>query len=643
MDLQQNISTVLGIPIVPDMGKYLGVPSLHGKLNKDTFAGIMDRMRTKLAGWKFNSLSFAGRYTLAQSVLSAIPYYTMQTTLLPKGVILAMERMIRDFLWGSKQGTRNCHLVKWDVITKSKEYGGLGIRKLEPMNRAFLAKHGWRIIQNDDSLWVQIFKAKYAITSTDCSTWKPKQNMSNAWKGILKSVPILISGGKRMVRNGKDTAFWSEKWLENYPLNLAAASPLPTSERDKTVSSYWNADSGWDWGTLSPLLPELILDKLAAYSLINDPNATDITGWRKETSGRFSVCSTYDIDVGDDDQVEPSTWNSIWKLKVPNRVRTFIWLAKHNRLMTNENRVRRGLTDSDKCWFCVNEVENGEHVLRSCPLAAEVWKSILPEYHNRAMSMSFSRWLTEGTTSRGNGNQAANMSSNFALTAWWIWRWRNEAIFNKVMKPLQSKLAWINSQIHEVNRAFEKAKAPGSCGSRSFWQMLNWIKPSIGVMKINVDGSVDKNTSTARCGGLIHDETGSWQQGYAYIIGNCSHLEAEAWALLKGIQLAVHHGYNKVIFETDSSTITDFIKSTRQPSIAAHNILEACKRELRNFESWQIIHIAREQNKVADAIAKHASRLTKGVHILHNPPEEIIGLLEDDIIGLSAWRDTCTT
>lgn len=126
------------------------------------------------------------------------------------------------------------------MITKSKAYGGLSIRKLEPMNRAFLAKLGWRIIQNDDSLWIQIFKAKYAITSTDCSTWKPKPNMSNAWKGILKSVPILISGVKKMVRNGRDTAFWREKWLENYPLSQVALSPLPTTELDRTVSSYWD-------------------------------------------------------------------------------------------------------------------------------------------------------------------------------------------------------------------------------------------------------------------------------------------------------------------------------------------------------------------------------------------------------------------
>ncbi|CAN1122260.1 hypothetical protein LINPERHAP2_LOCUS1265 [Linum perenne] len=40
-------------------------------------------MDKKLSSWKAKSLSLAGRVTLAQSVLSAIPAYAMQTSLLP--------------------------------------------------------------------------------------------------------------------------------------------------------------------------------------------------------------------------------------------------------------------------------------------------------------------------------------------------------------------------------------------------------------------------------------------------------------------------------------------------------------------------------------------------------------------------------
>lgn len=73
----------------------------------------------------------------------------------------------------------------------NKDSGSLGVRKLEEMNKAFLAKLGWRLMQNEDSQWTQVLKSKYNVSSVDCSSCQPKANMSNVWKGILKSIPIF--------------------------------------------------------------------------------------------------------------------------------------------------------------------------------------------------------------------------------------------------------------------------------------------------------------------------------------------------------------------------------------------------------------------------------------------------------------------
>lgn len=170
VDLQQRITNLTGIPRVEDMGSYLGIPSIHGRLKKASFLGLIERIKNKLSGWKSRTLSLAGRQVLAQSVLSSIPYYMMQTTLLPKGVIATLEKLIRNFLWGSTPNQRKCHLVSWDTIAKSKDCGGLGFQKLETMNEAFLAKLAWRLIQNEDSLWSQVLKYKYNISLLDCAT-----------------------------------------------------------------------------------------------------------------------------------------------------------------------------------------------------------------------------------------------------------------------------------------------------------------------------------------------------------------------------------------------------------------------------------------------------------------------------------------
>lgn len=38
---------------------------IHQRISKHSFKFILDKMKKKLAGWEANSLSFAGRVTLA--------------------------------------------------------------------------------------------------------------------------------------------------------------------------------------------------------------------------------------------------------------------------------------------------------------------------------------------------------------------------------------------------------------------------------------------------------------------------------------------------------------------------------------------------------------------------------------------------
>lgn len=61
-------------------------------------------MRQKLAGWKANVLSMAGRVTLVQSIRAAILVYTMQTCLLPVSLCNAMDKICRDFIWKGIHG-----------------------------------------------------------------------------------------------------------------------------------------------------------------------------------------------------------------------------------------------------------------------------------------------------------------------------------------------------------------------------------------------------------------------------------------------------------------------------------------------------------------------------------------------------------
>ncbi|KAH9697020.1 reverse transcriptase domain-containing protein [Citrus sinensis] len=111
----QLLNDVLGYSATNDLGCYLGMPLLHSRVNKATYQTILDKVDKRLTGWNAAHLSFAGRITLAHSVLQAIPIYAMQTTLLLAPVRGKIEKSCRRHLPLSlheKQGSRIWKAIK---------------------------------------------------------------------------------------------------------------------------------------------------------------------------------------------------------------------------------------------------------------------------------------------------------------------------------------------------------------------------------------------------------------------------------------------------------------------------------------------------------------------------------------------------
>ncbi|XP_021596672.1 uncharacterized protein LOC110603281 [Manihot esculenta] len=55
--LAAALSKMGGIPIIENLGKYLGVPSFHGKIGSNTDDYILEHMRARLERWKAKTLS----------------------------------------------------------------------------------------------------------------------------------------------------------------------------------------------------------------------------------------------------------------------------------------------------------------------------------------------------------------------------------------------------------------------------------------------------------------------------------------------------------------------------------------------------------------------------------------------------------
>ena len=95
---------------------------------------ILERMEKKLSGWKRLYLSKGGRLTLLKSTLSSLPTDYLFLFTIPKAVATRLERIQRNFLWGSLVECFKYPLVAWEKVCLPRELGGFGIRKLASFN-----------------------------------------------------------------------------------------------------------------------------------------------------------------------------------------------------------------------------------------------------------------------------------------------------------------------------------------------------------------------------------------------------------------------------------------------------------------------------------------------------------------------------
>ena len=73
--VQQTIATHLQMPIVTDLGKYLGILLLTTRKTNNAFTPLVDRINNKIRHWQSKLLPQAGRLTLIKSVPSPLAYY----------------------------------------------------------------------------------------------------------------------------------------------------------------------------------------------------------------------------------------------------------------------------------------------------------------------------------------------------------------------------------------------------------------------------------------------------------------------------------------------------------------------------------------------------------------------------------------
>jgi hypothetical protein len=200
---RQSVKQVLGIQVEAFSERYLGLPTAVGRITSGSFDHIAERIRCKIQGLE-RFLSCAGREVFLKTVIQAIPTYGMSCFKLTKKVCKTLMSIIAKYWWSSSLDRNSLHWVSWNILTAPKVKGGMGFRELELFNLALLGKHGWRFLNNPDTLCSRVLKGRY-YPQTDFLHATVPNKSSATWRAIVAGRDALQLGLIKRIGDGAST------------------------------------------------------------------------------------------------------------------------------------------------------------------------------------------------------------------------------------------------------------------------------------------------------------------------------------------------------------------------------------------------------------------------------------------------------
>ena len=100
---------------------------------------LLNCIKSRLSGWSSKHLSFGGRLILLKYALSSLPVYALSFFKAPTGIVSSIESLFNFFFLGSVDHMKISQ-VHWNSVCRSKEVGGMGVRRIREFNIALLGK-----------------------------------------------------------------------------------------------------------------------------------------------------------------------------------------------------------------------------------------------------------------------------------------------------------------------------------------------------------------------------------------------------------------------------------------------------------------------------------------------------------------------
>ncbi|XP_013595094.1 PREDICTED: uncharacterized protein LOC106303347 [Brassica oleracea var. oleracea] len=428
--------------------RYLGVPLSSKKLSLANCEVLLHQIKGKMTSWSAKTLSFAGRLLLIKTVIAGINNFWCSTFILPKECIRRINSICGHFLWQRNlEGVHNAR-VSWEMVTKTKKEGGLGIKDLGIWNKACCLKLIWLLFFQSGSVWVAWYRNE-VLNGCINNFWTAKKSPTNSWldNKLLKLRGEVFTWIKLRVGDGTDCRFWTDNWssfgsLQTYLLrNSTSRLGIPATA---TLSEI-NEDGNW---LLPPARSEELLNLQVYLTELTLTAGKDRYEWVLEDKP-LTKFVTGDVYTKLKGETQTLPWTKLVWIKGGVPKHSFLtWLFALDRCPTRDRLLRWGLQTDSNCLLCNMADESRDHLYFLCPFAWSLWTLVA----QRCRLVYDRRWdhcLTQLQSLSGNKYVRRVTLLGWQSTVYWIWSERNNRLHRNSYRTVDALFRLLDRQIRD--------------------------------------------------------------------------------------------------------------------------------------------------------------------------------------------------
>ncbi|XP_019170533.1 PREDICTED: uncharacterized protein LOC109166099 [Ipomoea nil] len=261
----------------------------------------------------------------------------------------------------------------------------LGFKRIRDFNLALLAKQGWRILTQPESLVSKLLKAKY-FPAGEFMEASVGTNPSYFWRGIVAGQEVLRRGLARRIGDGMDTKIWGWNWLASSS-GTGLHTPCIDELKEARVQGLLNEQGEWEEGVIQDLFQSEDVHRILSTPI--SKVYKDSWRWIGDARGCYTVKQGYCVLT---DQLE-----------------------------VRENLKLKRIWIGGRCPFYGSPFETTEHIFGECSYATSLWGA------NDVLHGQNFPTMMEAILGKSNALQACKL----AAIVWTLWNARNAIVWRQ--------------------------------------------------------------------------------------------------------------------------------------------------------------------------------------------------------------------